>query len=815
MAMSAAMPGEEKSDMAFADASGDMRLESEAGGGGAGGATVEAAVRKEFADTALWVASVKTDATGVAVVSCDMPENLTGWKIRTWVMGHGTVVGEGTAAVVTKKNVIIRLQAPRFFVEKDEVVLSGNIHNYLKTDKQVKAVLALEGGCIEAMDKAVLTQLVDVKAGGEERVDWRVKVVKEGEAVIRMSALTDEESDAMEMRFPVYVHGMLKTESFCGVIRPAESQKIIRMVIPEARREDQSRLEVRYSPTLAGAMVDALPYLVEYPYGCTEQTLNRFLPTVITQKILKDMGLDLKAIQEKRTNLNAQEIGDDQERAKQWKRYDRNPVFDEGTVTDMVKSGLRRLMSMQLSDGGWGWFSGWGEQSYPHTTAYVVHGLQTAKANGVALVPGVLERGVKWLENYQAEELKDLKRYESTDGKKGKRYADNLDAFVYMVLVDAGKDSKDMREYLYRDRTHISVYAKAMFGIALHKVGDSEKRDMIIRNIEQFLVQDEENQSAWLELGNGGYWWHWYGSENEAHAYYLKLLSVTLKNDAGQVDAVKLEKASRLVKYLLNNRKHATYWNSTRDTAICIEALADYLKASGEDKPDMVVEVFVNGELEKKVHINAENMFSFDNKLVLEGAAIKSGEQAVELRRMGKGPVYFNAYMTNFTLEDFITRAGLEVKVNRDVYKLVPVDKTIKASGSRGQVVDQKVEKFERVKLESGAELISGDLVEVELVIESKNDYEYLVFEDMKAAGFEAVDVRSGYNGNDMGAYVEFRDEKVCFFVRRLARGKHSVSYRLRAEVPGMFSALPAKAHAMYAPELKANSDEIKLGIRD
>ncbi len=76
-------------------------------------------------------------------------------------------------------------------------------------------------------------------------------------------------------------------------------------------------------------MVDALPYLVEYPYGCTEQTLSRFLPTVITQKILLDMQLDLKAIQEKRTNLNAQEIGDDAERAKQWKRYDRNPVFDQ------------------------------------------------------------------------------------------------------------------------------------------------------------------------------------------------------------------------------------------------------------------------------------------------------------------------------------------------------------------------------------------------------------------------------------------------------------------------------------------------------
>ena len=82
--------------------------------------------------------------------------------------------------------------------------------------------------------------------------------------------------------------------------------------------------------------------------------------------------------------------------------------------------------------------------------------------------------------------------------------------------------------------------------------------------------------------------------------------------------------------------------------------------------------------------------------------------------------------------------------------------------------------------------LKSGDLVEVELEIESKNDYEYIVIEDAKAAGFEPVDVRSGYNGNDMGAYVEFRDERAVFFVRELARGKHSVTYRMRAEIPGV-----------------------------
>ena len=270
------------------------------------------------------------------------------------------------------------------------------------------------------------------------------------------------------------------------------------------------------------------------------------------------------------------------------------------------------------------------------------------------------------------------------------------------------------------------------------------------------------------------------------------------------------------MKYLLNNRKHATYWNSTRDTALCVEAFADYLRGSGEDKPDMTVEIFVDGDKVKSERITADNLFTFDNKLVLEAGAVTTGKHKVEIRRKGTGPVYFNAYLTNFTLEDFITKAGLEIKVQRKYYKLRKVDKTVKVAGARGQALDQKVEKYERELMGNLDLLKSGDLVEIEMEIESKNDYEYIIFEDMKAAGFEPMDVRSGYSDNKgMPAYREFRDEKVCFFVRALARGKHSMAYRMRAEIPGKFSALPTRAFAMYAPELKANSDEIKIRIED
>jgi uncharacterized protein YfaS (alpha-2-macroglobulin family) len=330
---------------------------------------------------------------------------------------------------------------------------------------------------------------------------------------------------------------------------------------------------------------------------------------------------------------------------------------------------------------------------------------------------------------------------------------------------------------------------------------------MIIRNIDQFLQQDDENQTAWLQLPESTHWWRWYGNEVEANAIYLKLLALTDPNGV---------RASRLVKYLLNNRRHATYWNSTRDTALCIESLAEYLDRSGESTPDVTIDVLIDGKLAKSVKVNSENLFSFDNALVLEGAEVTGGKHTIEIRRRGRGPVYFNTWLSYFTTEDFIGSAGLEIKVQRKYYRLVQrKDATSNAAGGRGQALKQSKLVYDRQRVDHLGQLTSGDLVEIELEIESKNDYEYLVFEDPKGAGFEPVDRQSGYVGGYPRVYRQLRDDRVVFFFRTLNRGRHSVSYRVRAEIPGTFSALPTRGSAMYAPELKANSDEIRLGIAD
>ncbi len=859
-------------------------------------AFIEAKTRKNLADLAFWAADLLPNDDGVIELEVETPENLTTWKVAAWSVGAGLRVGSGTAEFISRKDVIVRMQKPRFLTQNDEAVLSAVVHNYLDSEKTVQVSLEFDAEnadsprltLVEDADGAALnapgigtnaaTRTVVVPASGETRVDWLVKAQNVGAATLTMKALTDEESDAIQETLPILERGMSKQIAVSGMIPAVDAASSVakapreakfRLTVPEARRPETTKLTVRFSPTLAGAIFDALPYMIEYPYGCNEQTLNRFLPLVIAQKSLLDSGVDLASLKEKRANLNAQELGDAKERAAQWSRNaSHEAVYDVDEARKLAQTGVDKLVAAQCADGGWGWFSGVGERSTAEMTALVVRGLVLARDNDQAVPEHALQNGIAWLQNYQREEaLKILRGKVWSDERKAregawslyKNGADETDALVYYTLSEAGirpvpfsetfVDTQDkenvlisdnpaelfatMKEFLWEARTELQLYPASMFALALDdetktptqgqtpELAESRavaksRVETILRRLSQYRKVDDENQTVWLELNDvpGWYFWRWHGSEMETQAAYLKLLS---RVDAETLRALGLaDDAPRLVKYLLNNRKHATYWNSTRDSAVCVEAFVEYLRRTDELATDSKVEVYVDGELRKTVEYSPETLFETDGTLVLDAAQIASGDRDIVLKTTGANPLYYNAYLEFFTLEDQIEKAGLEVKVERRYYKLVPKkDATSLVEGGRGQAVSQRVERFEKIALNSGDSVASGDLIEVELILESKNEYESILLEDRKAAGYEPVETSSGYNGNNLGAYVEYRDDRVCFFASRIPQGRTTVSYRLRAETPGRFSALPTRVEAMYAPELKGNSDEFKANVLD
>ena len=213
--------------------------------------------------------------------------------------------------------------------------------------------------------------------------------------------------------------------------------------------------------------------------------------------------------------------------------------------------------------------------------------------------------------------------------------------------------------------------------------------------------------------------------------------------------------------------------------------------------------------------IDKKNLYAVNGDLTLEGDALKGGSHTVTVRRTGTGAVYFNSYLSFFTLEDNIKAAGLELKVDRKYWKLERQDRVHQIAGDRGQGVASTEVRYKKTPMSTGDDLQSGDLIHVELMVSSKNDYTDLAFEDPKPAGAEPLALRSGSVVGEGVSHMELRDDKVVFFLPQITQGKLKMSYRLRAEIPGKFSAMPTKAFAMYAPELVGNSDEMKIAIHD
>ena len=680
-------------------------------------------IRKEFADTAYWNSALEATGTqGVYRVKFKMPEDITTWNIKVWSIGLNGRVAEVATELITKKDLMLRMITPRFFTEKDEVVISANLHNYGSKVREVTASINLDGVEIKG---DLTSKKVSLASQGEVRVDWRVKVLSSGKLTARMRVEDGELSDGVEKSFDVVSHAVEKTQSFfkkvsldekidCKVYEGEEALKIYKKLgfkLPKDGEAENLRAVVEVSDTLAGAIDKSLDYLKYYEYECNEQTMNRFVPAAVARGVLAARGFD-------------------------------NRLKD---VDELIEKSLKKLSECQNSDGGWGWFWGSYERSYEHMTATIVRGLAEAERHGVKVPDEVINGGVRWLKTRQKESLKVMDRPWANDV---------LTAYAILLASD-GKADETMKEMLHRaydTRLDLPIYAQAILGLAFDLTNEVEKRDTIVRNLKQYLKVDSENATAYLELGNHGYWWCWYGSDFEAQATALKLfLKVEPQSDATR----------GLALYLYNNRIYRKYWTSTRDTGLAIEALAEYCR-----------------KVEKKTD------------------------------------KYVSAYLTYLTFEEPIKAAGLELKVNRTISRVSEVVSDSTGRGALGQSLAQKRTNEVLTQLKDGDAVKAGETLEIRVDLDSKNDYEYILIEDRKGAGFEMLDNLSGWKNLGGGwAYVENREKKTAMFLREISRGAHSFTYRVRVETPGIIHVLPSKVEAMYAPRLCGNSDEITIVV--
>ncbi|MGH9936233.1 MAG: alpha-2-macroglobulin family protein, partial [Blastocatellia bacterium] len=706
---------------------------------------VEPKIRKEFKDTAFWKPDVVTGADGKATVKFGLPDNLTTWRATARAVTGDLRVGSNVSRVLSRKDLILRLETPRFMTEGDTVTVSGIVHNYLDSDKAAQIKLEVTGANL--LDAA--QQTVTIAKQGEQRIDWRITASQIGNVTLLATAKTNAESDGVELPLPVVPQGLKQTKGAAAAMAEETSDRTFTLDLPGGANSQARTLRIEAAPSIAGAMFGALDYLTSFPYGCTEQTMSGFLPNVIVAQALKDV---------KTASIK--------------------------TTSDLdrkVQRGLDRLYSLQHGDGGWGWWLD--DKTDPFMTAYVVDGLTIAQRANYGINSYALNRG--------RERVKQL--LDSGKLENGKPIDPESRAYLVYALNTSGENPKapntvDARYVndLFAKRADLQPYGRALLALALKHRGDDNRARQVVSELERvarvtgFDAHWESNRRPMLDFNEN--------NDLEATALAVKALA--------RIDpqSALLAKAAR---WLVANRRNGYYWDSTKHTAFAIFALTDYLKASRELSADYTVDVYLNGEQVLTKRVTAAEAAS-GQPLVIErkGAQVNISNQVKVVKR-GAGVLYASATLDYYTREENIaSQSSNDLKLSREYLRL-----RVSEDGGKPS---WKVEPLSG-ELRSGDLIVArlrlqGARAQY-LMIEDPipAGCEQLA----RVSGID-LDYSDG-RWSDWYNNREFRDQRTVIFTDYFD-GDATFQYALRVQIPGDFKVAPARAELMYQPTVQANT---------
>ncbi len=700
---------------------------------------VQPKIRKAFPDTAFWADDLTTDSAGHAQAKVAFPDSLTTWRATARGSGPSDTFGSATQKTIVRKNLILRVAAPRFFVQGDEVVISGIVHNYLTTAKHARVTVNLEG---LAFANGTATQEVDVASRAEVKVDWRVKAQLVRHAKITAEALTDEESDAIEIELPVNPPGVPIRQASGGSLRDSGSANLA-VTFPANAVPGSRSISIRLSPSVAGTIFSALEYLTSYPYGCVEQTMSSFLPDLVVTKTIGELGV-------------------------------KQPI-DQDELHQKVQAGLDRLYSFHHEDGGWGWWVT--DESHPFMTAYVVAGLSEARNDGIAVREDMISSGATWIErNLGSGDLEP-----------------DLRAYMEYALALAGHNDKAAMDASYSARSKLSPYGVALLGLAFELVKDARAAELA-GQLERGAKQSE------LEA-----WWPATRDEMldfsadvtpEASAYAMKLLTHE------RPKSPLLPKAEL---WLVNHRDEGYWWSSTKQTAMVIYGLIDYVKATNELHPNLTASVTVNGQHAASYTFQGDALGT-SKELMLEDAQVQSSANQIQVSASGTGTLFYSVSGIHYSDEAREEKRGaIALNVLRDYFRLVP--------NKEGGEITYDLKPLD-------GPVSQGDTVAVRLTV-TGSDWRYFMAEDPIPAGTEFIEKDALYHIREKPPWWrywftrrELHDDRMAIFQTHFTEGQQQYFYLLKVVNPGMFHASPARVGPMYQPGVLATTESKTLEVR-
>ncbi len=529
-------------------------------------------VRKNFPDTAFWVADLETDAQGRAEVRFEFPDSLTTWRATARGVTEDTKVGGAVERVLVRKDVVVSLAAPRFFTEGDETVVPVLARNY--TDRALRVRVGLQAQGVEVLEGQEME--LELAPQSEGKSDYRLKAQQAGKAVLTAKAAGQGKGDALEITVPVHPYGIPMEAAAQARLDGASSRTLV-YEFPPAGESSGRAAEVQLSPSLGGALLGALEYLLEYPYGCSEQLMSGLLPNLAVAEAMRRLKLET--------------------------------AVDRTTLERNVKAGLEKLYGQQNDDGGWGW---WREdESSLFLTSYVLLGLSHARDNGFPVRSYAAERAAEYLAAWLA---------------GGSRIDADVAAYAFLAVARAGRATPEITDQAWLKRGDMSGFGWASLGLAFQVLNDPRRRQVADRLAA--MAQEEGEEVFWLS-GRDVMFLHEAEHAFEATAMAARFLAIE-RPESGL--------AERAAQWLLNHRDRGYYWGSTKRTAFVIYGLIPLLERSGELKPDLTARVKAGGrEVLTHRFTPADALASKPIKVLVPASGARS---EIRIETEGRGRLY-------------------------------------------------------------------------------------------------------------------------------------------------------------------------------
>ncbi|MFN2578301.1 MAG: alpha-2-macroglobulin [Pyrinomonadaceae bacterium] len=710
-------------------------------------AFAEPTIRKEFKDTAFWQPDVVTGGDGKATVSFKLPDNLTTWRATARGVTADTRVGSAVQKTIARKDVIMRLEMPRFLTEGDTVTISGVVHNFLKSDKSTKISLDLNGA--QLLDSPAET--ITIKQNGEHRVDWRVQANQVGKLTLLAKALTDTESDAVEMTMEIVPHGLKQTAGNTTTLTQNDADQTFNLDLP-GRADTQARnLRIEASPSIAGALFGALDYLTSFPYGCTEQTMSSFLPNVVVAQALKDV-----------------------------------PTAKIRATNDLntkVQKGMDRLYAYQHSDGGWGWWKD--DKSDPFMTAYVVDGLTMASRAGFQIEA--------WRRDQGREKLSSLLNAGKNDN--GNPIDDETRAYMIYAFSESGDGDSHFLEDLYSRRNNLGPYGRALLALALHERKDGRARE--VAGLIEGAAQKDEFEAHWQTARVNDYGRDVY-LDVEATALSLKALAQISSGS---------DLLPKVARWLVKNRRNGYYWLSTKETAFAIYGLTDYLKVSRELSPDYSFEVYVNGQKVAGQHIGATEATNAQTVSINRKANELGASNQIRIVKHGQGALYVSSALEYFTADENVpAQSSAALKLTREYLRLRVTDNESGKPAWKIEPLTGELRSGDMIVVRLHLTGARAQYLMIEDPIPAGAE---------QVAQVSGIYLNYSLGQwSDWYSNREFRDNRTAIFMNYFD-GDATLQYAMRVEVPGEFKIAPARAELMYQPTVQSNTSNDRLRILD